>query len=86
MGTYLGLFNGTICVPQIVAASLGGIVLKMFTSPGSVAPEVNMLVLAGVFLIIGAGLCKYYQREVKHFPKVIYAHSITTVQCSVSRN
>ena len=54
-GTYLGLFNGTICVPQIVAASLGGIVLKMFTSPGSVAPEVNMLVLAGVFLIIGAG-------------------------------
>ena len=55
MGTYLGLFNGTICVPQIVAASLGGIVLKMFTSPGSVAPEVNMLVLAGVFLIIGAG-------------------------------
>ena len=24
MGTYLGLFNGTICVPQIVAASLGG--------------------------------------------------------------
>ena len=55
MGTYLGLFNGTICVPQIVAASLGGIVLKMFTSPGSVAPEVNMLILAGVFLIIGAG-------------------------------
>lgn len=55
MGTYLGLFNGTICVPQIVAASLGGIVLKIFTSPGSVAPEVNMLVLAGVFLIIGAG-------------------------------
>ena len=33
MGTYLGLFNGTICVPQIVAASLGGIVLKIFTSP-----------------------------------------------------
>ena len=28
MGTYLGLFNGTICVPQIVAASLGGIVLN----------------------------------------------------------
>ena len=54
MGTYLGLFNGTICVPQIVAASLGGLVLKMFTTEGSIAPEVNMLVLAGVFLIIGA--------------------------------
>lgn len=54
MGTYLGLFNGTICVPQIVAASLGGVVLKVFTTSGNVAPEVNMLVLAGVFLIIGA--------------------------------
>ncbi|MBQ8521287.1 MAG: MFS transporter, partial [Bacteroides sp.] len=54
MGTYLGLFNGTICIPQIVAASLGGIILKMFTTEGSVPPEVNMLVLAGIFLFIGA--------------------------------
>ena len=54
MGTYLGLFNGTICIPQIVAASLGGLVLKMFTTEGSIPPEVNMLALAGVFLIIGA--------------------------------
>lgn len=54
MGTYLGLFNGTICVPQIVAASLGGIILQAFTATGKVAPEVNMLVLAGIFLIIGA--------------------------------
>ena len=49
MGTYLGLFNGTICIPQIVATSLGGMILKMFTTAG------NMLVLAGIFLIIGAG-------------------------------
>ena len=49
------LFNGTICIPQIVAASLGGMILKMFTTAGNVAPEVNMLVLAGIFLIIGAG-------------------------------
>lgn len=54
MGTYLGLFNGTICVPQIVAAVAGGWILKMFTAPGSVPPEVNMLVLAGVLLIVGA--------------------------------
>ena len=47
-------FNGTICIPQIVAASLGGLILKMFTTEGSIPPEVNMLVLAGVFLIIGA--------------------------------
>lgn len=54
MGTYLGLFNGTICVPQIIAASLGGIILKGFTAPGQVPPEANMLALAGVFLFIGA--------------------------------
>ena len=27
MGAYLGLFNGTICVPQIVAALVGGLIL-----------------------------------------------------------
>lgn len=54
MGTYLGLFNGTICLPQIVAAVLGGIVLKLFTVPGHLAPEVLMLVVAGVLLLLGA--------------------------------
>ena len=54
MGTYLGLFNCTICIPQIIAAVAGGWILKMFTAPGSIPPEVNMLVLAGVLLIIGA--------------------------------
>lgn len=55
MGTYLGLFNGTICLPQIVAATLGGLILHLFTKTGQLAPEVNMLVLAGLFLFIGAG-------------------------------
>ncbi len=55
MGTYLGLFNGTICIPQIVAASLGSGILAAFTPAGSLAPEVNMLVMAGVMLLIGAG-------------------------------
>lgn len=50
MGTYLGLFNGTICLPQIIAASIGGILLSLVG--GS---QVNMLVLAGVLLIAGAG-------------------------------
>jgi maltose/moltooligosaccharide transporter len=62
MGTYLGLFNGTICVPQIVAASLGGIILKSFTTPGTIAPEVNMMVLAGVFLLIGSA-CVWIIKE-----------------------
>ncbi len=49
MGTYLGLFNCTICIPQIVAAALGGVLLK---AVGSV--QGHMLIMAGVFLVIGA--------------------------------
>ena len=64
MGTYLGLFNGTICVPQIVAAVAGGWILKLFTTEGQIAPEVNMLVLAGILLIIGA-LCVSIIKEHK---------------------
>lgn len=56
MGTYLGLFNGAICVPQIVAAVAGGWILSAFTVEGSVPPEVNMLFVAGVLLVVGA-LC-----------------------------
>ena len=64
MGTYLGLFNGTICVPQIIAASAGGVILKMFTEDGAIPPEVNMLVLAGVSLIIGA-FCVSFIKDTK---------------------
>ncbi|MDE6556593.1 MAG: MFS transporter [Duncaniella sp.] len=49
MGTYLGLFNGTICLPQIVAAALGGVILTCF---GGL--QVWMLVLAGILLIVGS--------------------------------
>lgn len=50
MGTYLGLFNCTICLPQIVAALLGGVLLNLMGGQ-----QVMMLVLAGVFLVMGAG-------------------------------
>lgn len=54
MGTYLGLFNGTICLPQIIAAALGGLILSLFpTTTGEAAPEAYMLVLAGILLFIG---------------------------------
>lgn len=49
MGAYLGLFNGTICIPQIIAAALGGVVLTLVGSALS-----HMMIVAGVFLIIGA--------------------------------
>ena len=54
MGTYLGSFNGTICVPQIVAAALGGSILSLMTPAGGLSPEVNMMVIAGIMLILGA--------------------------------
>ena len=54
MGTYLGLFNCTICLPQIVAAVVGSPLLKSLTPEGGEAPQVYMLVIAGVLLIAGA--------------------------------
>lgn len=57
MGAYLGLFNGTICVPQIIAALVGGSLLRLLGGT-----QVNMLVLAGIFLIIGA-VCVYVIKE-----------------------
>ena len=64
MGTYLGLFNGTICIPQIVAAATGGQILHLFTREGNVPPEVNMLVLAGILLFAGA-CCVGFIKEKK---------------------
>ena len=50
MGYYLGLFNCTICLPQIIAALIGGSILK-YICAGS---QVGMLAAAGVLLILGA--------------------------------
>ena len=50
-GAYLGLFNGTICIPQIIAAACGGTLLSMVGSVQS-----NMMLVAAVSLVLGA-LC-----------------------------
>ena len=49
IGTYLGLFNGTICLPQIVAASLGGVILGLVGGG-----QLSMFLVAGGFLVAGA--------------------------------
>ena len=49
MGAYLGLFNGTICIPQIIAALCGGIVLSLVGSHQS-----TMMIVSGVLLVAGA--------------------------------
>ena len=48
MGSYLGLFNCSICLPQIVAAATGGAVISL------VGSQPAMLLTAGVFLVLGA--------------------------------
>ena len=59
MGAYLGLFNGTICVPQIIAAALSGHILMLVGSHQS-----NMMFVASLFLTIGA-LCVFLIRSDK---------------------
>ena len=49
MGAYLGLFNGTICVPQIVAALLGGTILTIVGSN-----QAYMMIVSGILLVAGA--------------------------------
>ena len=48
-GAYLGLFNGTICLPQIVAAAIGGHILSAIGSH-----QYSMMTVAGVLLVLGA--------------------------------
>ncbi len=49
MGAYLGLFNGTICLPQIIAALCGGLVLSVVGHHQS-----TMMIVSGVLLVAGA--------------------------------
>lgn len=58
MGAYLGLFNGTICVPQIVAAAISGYLLTLVGSHQS-----NMIFVAGIFLCLGAFCVSFIRGE-----------------------
>ncbi len=62
IGAYLGLFNCTICIPQIVAALAGGWILSMMSVQGELAPEYLMMAVAAVSLIIGS-VCVFFINE-----------------------
>ncbi len=49
IGAYLGLFNCTICLPQIIAAILGGFILRLVGGE-----QILMLVVAGASLLLAA--------------------------------
>ncbi len=57
MGSYLGLFNCTICLPQIVAAATGGAVLSL------VGSQPAMLLMAGIYLVLGAVCVKFIKTK-----------------------
>ena len=57
MGSYLGLFNCTICLPQIVAAATGGLVLRLV---GDSQPA--MLLMAGIYLVVGAVCVRFIKK------------------------
>ncbi|MBR3830314.1 MAG: MFS transporter [Muribaculaceae bacterium] len=63
IGTYLGLFNCTICLPQIIAALVGGTILSLFPiAENGVTQTVFMLMISGLLLVIGA-LCVWNVKE-----------------------
>ena len=59
MGAYLGLFNGTICIPQIVAAICGGAILSLIGGHQS-----SMMFVAGVSFLIGSA-CVFVIKDKK---------------------
>ena len=59
IGTYLGLFNCAICLPQIVAAACGGAVLKLAGS------QAAMFLVAGGLLVLGS-LATILVKEKEH--------------------
>ena len=59
MGAYLGLFNGTICLPQIIAAVCGGTILSLVGSHQS-----SLMTVAGISFLIGSA-CVFFIRGKK---------------------
>ena len=50
MGVYMGIFNATITIPQIVAGLTGGLILKYVVGGSSI----SMLVVAGISMLLAA--------------------------------
>jgi len=57
MGAYLGLFNGTICIPQIVAALCGGGILSLVGHHPS-----TMMIVSAVCFLVGSA-CVFIIKE-----------------------
>jgi maltose/moltooligosaccharide transporter len=59
MGIYMGLFNLTVVVPQIISGIFGGPILRNFFD----GEGIYILVLAGIIMILGAISVKFVKEE-----------------------
>lgn len=59
MGVYMGLFNATITIPQIVAGICGGLIFKYIAGGSSIA----MLLVAGVSMLIASAVVFFVKDE-----------------------
>ena len=62
IGAYLGLFNCSICIPQIIGALVGGWILSLIGSPDQLAPQATMMIIAGFALVAGS-ICVVFIKE-----------------------
>jgi maltose/moltooligosaccharide transporter len=59
MGIYMGLFNLTVVIPQIISGLFGGMILKHFFNENAI----DILVLAGICMLLGS-LSVYFVKDV----------------------
>ena len=62
MGIYMGLFNLTVVVPQILSGIIGGPILRSFFG----GEGIYILILAGVIMILGALMVSFVNAEEKN--------------------
>lgn len=62
IGAYLGLFNCSICIPQIIAALAGRGILSAVSVPTEAAPQYMMMLIAGIMIAVGA-VCVVFIKE-----------------------
>jgi len=62
MGIYMGLFNLTVVVPQILSGVIGGPILRSFFG----GQGIYILILAGVIMILGALMVSFVKAEEKN--------------------
>ena len=65
MGVYMGIFNATITIPQIVAGLTGGLILRYVVGGSSI----SMLVVAGISMLLAA-ISVTFVKETNHQKEV----------------